>query len=64
MVVVLPFFDLQKGSVTATRISEQSTLLTKVRLIVCVINFSGILAKNGQSNLVFVLVLILESKAL
>ena len=45
---------------------EKRNIVTTKTQQVCVINFSSIFAKNGQSNLVLVLVLVLvlESKAL
>ena len=51
----------KKVQLPAMRITEQPILLTK-RKIVWVINFQSIFVKNGQSNLIFVLVLVLESK--
>ena len=53
----VPFFDQQKAQLQATRITEQPVLLTKSK-----INRS-IFAKKGQSNLLLVLVLVLESNA-
>ena len=44
--------------------TEQSTLLTKSKINRLCYKFSSIFAKNGQSSLALVLVLVLESKAL
>ena len=56
-VAVSGFFDQQKGSVISNTI-----LLTRVRYVVRVINVLSIFAKNGQSNLIVVLVLVLKSR--
>ena len=63
-VAVLAFFDQQKGSVTSNKNKINRAIYTakRVRLIVRVINFQSTFAKNGQSNLVLVLVLVLESQ--
>ena len=58
-VAVWHFSIKKKAQLPAIRITEQPILLTK-RKIVCVINVLSIFAKNGESNLVVVLVL--ESK--
>ena len=61
-VAVLPFFDQQKGSVTSNK-NELATYTaqTKSKINRRVINFSSMLFKKGQSNLVLVHVLVLES---
>ena len=53
----------KKAQLPTIRITEQPILLTKSKMNrKGVIIFLSILAKNGQSNLVLVLVLVLESK--
>ena len=54
------FSIYKRAQLSATRITEQFTLLKKSNINRLCINFSSILVKNGQSNLV----LVLESKAL
>ena len=64
-VAILAFLDQQrKAQLTAMRITEQPILLTKSKINRMGLNFQSIYAKNGQSKLVLVLVLILESKGL
>jgi len=61
------FWISKKAQCPVTRITEQPTLLTKRKIIIVRgINFLSIFAKNGQSDLVliFVLILVLESKGL
>ena len=59
---VLAFFEQLKGSVTAMEITEQPVLLAKSKINRPGYKFSKNFYKNGQSNLVLVLVLILKSK--
>ena len=63
MVAVWHFFDKKKkAQLPEIRITEQPMLLTKRKIIVCVINVLSVFAKNRQSSLVVALVLVLESK--
>ena len=52
----------KKAQLPAIRITEQPILLTKSKIKRAVITFLSIFAENGQSKLVFVLVLVVESK--
>ena len=63
-VAVLAFAGQQKGYVTCNTNNSAISTADKERLIVRVINFLRLsfLAKNEQSNLVLVRVLVLESK--
>ena len=57
-VAVLTFFDQQKAQLTAIRINEQPTLLTKREINRLGYKFLSIFAKKGQSNLVLVFALV------
>ena len=59
-VTVLAFFDQQKGSVTRNKNLSNLNLLTKSKINHPGYKFSSIFIKNRQSNLVLVLVLILN----
>ena len=63
-VAFLAFFDQGKAQLPLLRITEQPILLAKSKIDRASYKFSNcIFAKNRQSTLVLVLILVLESKS-
>ena len=61
---VSAYFDQEKAQLPSIRITEQPMSLTKGKINRPGLNFLSIFAKNRQSNLALVLILVLESTGL